>query len=107
MVAGIWSTPGDWCADILINEPDFSVTFDWSTKAWTLSWKWASGHSPTELANRVQEYTVPEHIQDAYKEELSMWQHNGWLLLYSMEEVGPPKGLIPLMTVVQEYKQKA
>ena len=41
------------CAAISINEPDFSVMFNWSTKAWTASWKWVSGHLPTELTNRV------------------------------------------------------
>ena len=94
------------CAAILINEPNFSETFHRSTKAWTASWKWASGHSSTELANRVQEYTVPDHVWDAYEEELSMWQHNGWLLPYPEEEFGPLKGIILLMAVVQEHKQK-
>ena len=93
-------------AAISIDKPDFSVTFDRSTKTWNAPWKWASDHSPTELANRVQEYTVPDHIRDVYEEELSMWQCNGWLLLYPEEELGPPKGLIPLIAVVQEHKQK-
>ena len=94
------------CAAILIDEPDFSVTFNRSTKAWTALWKWASGHLPTELANRLQEYTVPHHVWDVYEEELSMWQRNGWLLPYLEKELGPTKGLIPLMAVVQEHKQK-
>ena len=34
------------------------------------------------------------------------WQRNGWLLPYSEEGLGPPKGLISLMAVVQEQKQK-
>ena len=90
------------CAAISIEETDFSTTFDRNPKAWAASWKWVSGHSPTELANRVQEYTVPDHVRDAYEE----WQRNGWLLLYPEEELGPPKGLIPLMAVGQEHKQK-
>ena len=94
------------CATISIDEPDFSVTFDWNTKAWTASWKWVSGHSPTELANRAQEYRVPDHVWDVYEEELSMRQYNGWLLPYPEEELGLPKGLIPLIAVAQEHKQK-
>ena len=94
------------CAAISIDELDFSVTFDWSTKAWMASWKWASGHLPTELANRVQEYTVSDHIWDAYEEELSMWPRNGWLLPFPKEERCPPMGLIPLKAIVQEHKQK-
>ena len=93
------------CAAILINETNFSMTFDQNTKAWTASWKWASSHSLTELANRVQEYTVPDHVWDAYKEELSIWQYDEWLLTYPEEKLGLPKGLIPLMAVVQEHKK--
>ena len=44
------------CAAISIDEPNFS------TKAWTASWKWVSSHSPTELGYRVQEYTVPDYV---------------------------------------------
>ena len=70
------------------------------------SWKWLNGLSPSKLSNRVQEYAVPCHARDAYENEILQWQQNGWLLPYSEEELGPPKGLIPLMAVVQEQKQK-
>ena len=46
-----------------------------------------TGHLLTELANRVPAYTMPDCIWDAYEEELSMWQCNGWLLPYPEEEV--------------------
>ena len=92
------------CAAISNDEPDFSMTYDRRNKAWTASWKWANGHSPSELSNSVQEYAVPCHARDAFKNEILQWQQNGWLLPYS--ELGPPKGLIPLMAVVQEQKQK-
>ena len=93
------------CAAISIDEPDFSVTYDRRNKEWTVSWKWANSHSPSKLNNSVQEYAVPCHARDAYENEILQWQWNGWLLPYS-EELGPPKGLIPLMAVVQEQKQK-
>ena len=93
------------CAAISIDEPDYSVTYDRSNKEWTASWKWTNGHSPSELSYSVQEYAVPCHVRDAYGNEILQWQRNGWLLPYS-EELGPPKGLIPLMAVVQEQKQK-
>ena len=89
------------CAAISINEPDFSDTYDRSNKEWTASRTWANGHSPSELSNSVQEYAVPCHDRDAYENEILQWQRNGWLLPYS-EELGPPKGLIPLMAVMQE-----
>ena len=88
------------CAAISINEPDYSVTYDRRNKEWTASWKWTNGHFPSELSNSVQEYAVPSHARDAYKNEILQWQQNGWLLPYSEEELGPPKGLIPLMAVV-------
>ena len=92
------------CAAISINEPDFSVTHDRRNKEWTASWKWANNCSPNELSNSVQQYAVPCHARDAYENEILQWQRNGWLLAYPEEELGPPKGLIPLMAVVQEQK---
>ena len=38
------------------------------------------------------------------KNKILQWQRNGWLLPYSEEELGLPKGLIPLMAVVQKQK---
>lgn len=58
------------CAAILIDEPNFSVTFNQSQKVWTASWKWASGQLPSELMNSVEKYTVPDHAWDAYEREL-------------------------------------
>ena len=86
------------CATISIDEPDFSMIYDHRNKEWTASW--ANGHSPSELSNSVQEYAVPCHARVAYENEILQWQWNGWLLPYSEEELGPPKGLIPLMAVV-------
>ena len=60
------------CATISIDKPSFSIMFDRSTKALTASWKWASGHSLTEMANREWENTVPDHVRDTYKEEHSL-----------------------------------
>ena len=72
----------------------------------SINCQWEDSEVPTEQANRVQEYTVPDHAQDAYEEELVLWQHNRLLLPYSEEELGLLKGLIPLMAVMQEHKQK-
>ena len=49
---------------------------------------------------------MPCHARDTYKNETLQWQRNGWLLPYSEEELGPPKGLITFMAVMQEKKQK-
>ena len=55
------------CAAISVDEPDFSVMYARRNKEWTVSWKWANGHSPSELSNSVQEYAVPCHARDAYE----------------------------------------
>ena len=44
---------------------------------------------------------VPCPIRDTYENEILQRQQNGWLLPYSEEELGPPKGLI-LMAVSTE-----
>ena len=35
-----------------------------------------------------------------------MWIMNGWLIPYPQERLGPPKGLIPLMAILQHTKGK-
>ena len=37
---------------------------------------------------------------------MQAWIQNGWLIPYPESELGPPKGLIPLMAILQESKQK-
>ena len=64
------------------------------------------GELPSHLKNGVSEYTVTEEARKDYEEELETWIKNGWLLDYDEEEHRPPKGLIPLMAVVQENKGK-
>lgn len=45
-------------------------------------------------------------IRAVYKEELQLWFTNGWLIPYPQEYLGPPKGLIPLMAIMQSTKDK-
>ena len=56
------------------------------------------------MSNSVQEYTVPCNARDAYDNEILQWQRNTWLLPNSEEELGPPKGLVPLMAFEQKQK---
>ena len=51
--------------------------------------------------NKVTEYPMSAHVR-----QLETWMNNRWLLPYSEEELGPPKGLILLMAVFQENKLK-
>lgn len=46
------------------------------------------------------EYPVSSDLREVYVRELQTWMNNGWLLPYSDEDLGPPKGLRPLIAVL-------
>ena len=94
------------CAAISINEPDFTATFDHHSRTWTASWKWSKGHAPERLHNEVSEYPVAAEIRYKYMQERHTWIDNGWLVPYPEDKLGSPKGLIPLMAVLQQNKTK-
>ena len=94
------------CAALKINQPEFRDDFDQHQKVWTASWKWSGDRKPTKLQNSVAEYYVPSQIRPAYEKQLRAWINDDWLIPYPRERFGPPKGLIPLMVIVQENKAK-
>lgn len=53
----------------------------------------------------MAEYRVPDRIRPVYEQELCAWI-DGWLIPYPECKLGPPKGLIPKMAVVQQNKEK-
>ena len=61
---------------------------------------------PVSQKNRLSEYPTPKRLQGEYEQELLAWIQNGWLIPYPESELGPPKGLIPLMAILQENKQQ-
>ena len=61
---------------------------------------------PTTLKNRLAEYPTPKQLQEKYDHELQTLIDNGWLFPCPEDELGPLKGLILLMAVQQENKQK-
>ena len=93
-------------AAIEIDEPDFRVLFDASEKAWTVTWKWSDDAEPDALRNRVTEYAIPTAARSSYEQEIQEWIANGWLEPYDDEKMGPAKGLIPLMAIFQQNKDK-
>ena len=52
------------------------------------------------------EYPAVSEIQNEYTQELHTWIGNGWLVPYPEDKLGPPKGLILLMAVLQQNKIK-
>ena len=82
----------------------FCVRFDPVRRRWVVSWKWAGGSPPCELFSAVDEYPMPAEARAEYEAELDSWIRNGWLCEYDEGRLGPPKGSIPLMAVVQRTK---
>ena len=93
-------------AAITLDEPDFHDEYDEAKHVWTTSWKWSSDQPPVSLKNGLSEYPTPKRLQGEYKQGLQAWIQNGCLIPYSENELGPPKGLILLMAILQENKQK-
>ena len=73
---------------------------------WTVSWKWADRDGPLRLRNDIAQYAVPEAARSAYNDELELWIREGWLRPYDERADGAPRGLIPLMAVVQPNQEK-
>ena len=92
-------------ATIELEQPDFREEFSQRTKSWTVSWKWSGDQPPEKLYNKVLEYTIPARARAEYDKELQNWIDNGWLVPYPEDKLGPLKGLIPLMAVIQQNKQ--
>ena len=90
---------------IEINEPDFCVSFDASEKAWSVTLKWSDGAEPHALRNRVTEYSIPTSAILSYEAEIEEWVTNGSLEPYDDKKLGPAKGLIPLMAIVQLVRE--
>ena len=67
----------------------------------TESWKWSGDQLPVSLKNRLSEYPTLKQLQGEYKQELQAWIQYVWLIPYPEDELGPPKGLILLMAIVQ------
>ena len=93
------------CA-IEIDEPDFCVSFDASEKAWTVTWKWSDDAEPHALRNGVTEYSIPTSARLSYETEIEECITNRWLEPYDDVKLGPATGLIPLMAIVQQNKDK-
>ncbi|KRZ47669.1 hypothetical protein T02_2163 [Trichinella nativa] len=92
-------------AGISIREKDFTATYCHSTRSWTAAWKWSDAREPGVLRNMVEEYPPVNVARGAYEDELRKWIKDGWLVPYDEREHGPPKGLLPLMAVIQRNKK--
>ncbi|XP_065645706.1 uncharacterized protein LOC136076160 [Hydra vulgaris] len=87
---------------IEIKKKDHEAVFN--GVGWRVKWKWRDGESPDRLRNKVAQYGIPQHATADYENELQEWIDRKWLLEYDEKELGPPKGQIPLMAVIQRNK---
>ena len=56
--------------------------------------------------NRVTEYSIPTSARLSYEADIEELITNGWLEHYDDEKLGLAKGLIPLVAIVQQNKDK-
>lgn len=83
---------------------DFVVSFE--NNRWIARWKWNNDSEP-KLFNHCAEYDRRDkETSSAFDKEIELWIDNEWLVPYSLEELGEPKGLLPTMAVVQRNKKK-
>ena len=94
------------CTDIHLDETDFCAEFNQMQNCWIAQWNSSRGQVPELLCNKILKYQVPNHIKRNYEAKLQNWIHNGWLVPYPKERLGPPKGLLPLMAGIQHNKHK-
>ena len=80
-----------------IQKKNFRAHFD--GKMWIVEWDW---REKPELKNKIGAYKVKENISSKFRSEVKRWIENGWLVKTEMQD----RGVIPLMAVVQERKQK-
>ena len=92
--------------NLVVDESDFVVRFDARTRQWTAAWKWTDDRQPDALKNCVAEYKIKPEAKEEYEKEIGEWMERGWLRRYDESKHGKPKGLIPLMAVVQKNKTK-
>ena len=98
------SGPSDACVGvetIKIDDKDFSGGF--SDGVWTVEWKWKNGVEP-KLTNMVADYnrSLTEGAREAFDTEVNRWIKEGILV----EWKGEVDGVLPLMAVMQPYKNK-
>ena len=85
--------------EVSIEDKDFSAKYD--GEKWTVSWPWIGNEGP-QVRSFVGQYKIDENIEDRFNEEVEKWIENGWLVEYK----GEVKSGLPLMAVIQEYKDK-
>lgn len=83
--------------NLSIKKNNFEINFN--GEKWVAKWLWKK---PPALKNRVDAYKMSDNICMKFKSEVKRWINNGWLVKIPEHK----NGVIPLMAVVQEKKNK-
>ena len=83
--------------NLTITKNYFKVNFD--GEKWVARWNWIK---ESVLRNCVDFYQMDEAVYPRFKSEVNRWIDNDWLVKTKCNE----EGVIPLMAVVQEKKDK-
>ena len=83
--------------NLTITKNYFKVNFD--GEKWVARWNWIK--EPV-LRNCIDFYRMDEAVYPRFKSEVNRWIDNGWLVKTKCIE----EGVIPLMAVIQEKKDK-
>ena len=83
-----------------IKDKDFEANF--VDGRWEVSWTWLDAGRTPRLQNHVGQYGMAVEVESAFNDEIEEWIQKGWLQPYD----GDHDGLIPLLAVVQQNKEK-
>ena len=97
-VAAAVSPPKSITPSMVLEDVDFRAEFN--GQVWEVEWKWKK--NPPLLTNQVAQYAIKDNDRDAYNAEVARWIKEGWLKPCDQ----PKSGIIPMLAVRQEVKNK-
>ena len=85
---------------IHLSDKDYHISFNDGT--WSARWTWADSSQEPVLSNQVPNYRISEDVAPQFESVVEAWIEKGWLRPFD----GPCDGILPLLAVVQENKNK-
>lgn len=81
-------------------DKDYQIKF--ADGVWSARWVWSEGDSGPVLKNQTPTYLMSDGVTPEFERVVEGWIEKGWLRPFD----GPCDGIIPLLAVVQENKNK-
>lgn len=89
------------CAALKIEEPH-SMSNSTQERRYVSHYSGDQVVKQENLRNRMHKNPMPKDVMEEYDRELQTCLDNDWLLPYPEMELGPPRGIIPLIAVMQK-----